>query len=820
METLWDDVRLALRQLARNPTFAAVAITSLVLGIGANTAVFSLVNALLVRPLPVRDPSRLVAVASTLGTSSGPLWTSYLNFRDLRQASTSFSGMAGHANLPLTLGRAGEAGQPEQVLGQLVSGNFFAVLGVEAARGRTFTPEEDEIEGAHPVAVLSHGFWQRRFGGDSHIVGGVIEINQQAFTVVGVAPKDFYGVLSTYPTDVFVPVGMWRRILSGTFRAGFLSRGYAALSIVARLRPGVSAPAAGAEMESLARRLVEQFPRDNEHLGVVVLPLDQARMRPKQHRELVLGAAILMTGAGLVLLIACANLSSLLLGRIVARQQEIAVRIAIGAAQKHLVRMLMTESVVLAALGGGAGLALAFWLRRLVWSLRPPRLPENLNLGLDWRVLLFTSGATLLAALLLGLGPALQMRSRTLAQVLRGSGVAPAAGLLGPRFGFRNLLVSLQIALSLVSLSAAILFVSRLLDASNVDLGFEKRKLLVVGFDPAAAGYDEARALQLYDRLSERVRGLPGVASAAVAESLNLYPVGYLLSEIRIEGRDPHDLYLTQVNTVAPGYLGAVGIALLAGRDFTTADRAGAPPVAIVNRAMARLHWPGEDAVGKRFIVASTGEVVEVVGMARDARYKEVDEQPYPYFYRPILQHFSAPVFLHVRTTSDPAGVLPAVRGEIRSTEPRLALSSIWTMSDVLERSLWASRMAAVLLSAFGGLGLLLAMIGLYGAVAHSMSRRRKEIGIRLALGAQRSAVLWLVVRQGMVLAAAGLGLGLLAASITARVALHAAGGLGQQARVSFTFASLLLAVTAFVTNLVVARKATGISPLRALRGD
>jgi predicted permease len=816
METFWNDIRFALRQLLRSPTFTAVAILSLALGIGANTAVFCLVNALLLRPLPVDQPERLVAIFSTFGDDT-PDFTSWPNFRDFRERSHSFAGMAVHTNRSLTLGVA-QRGEPEQIYGQMVSGNFFDLLGVKAARGRTFDRAESEVDGSRSVGVITHRFWMRRFGGDPKIVGRTLLINGRPVTVIGIAPKDFFGVLSTYPTDIFVPTTMWRQILTGDTLARFEDRSFGNVAIVARLAPGVSAASAQADMRDVARRLGREFPQ-NDRLGAAVQPLAQARLRPKQRKEFTLGATLLMAGAGMVLLIACVNLSSLLLGRVLTRQREIAVRTAIGAGQARLARMLMTESCLLALLGGISGLLLAVWLRRLFWALRPPRLPENMDISIDLRVFLFTLGLILLTGLLFGLAPSLQMRSRNLAQVLRGKSFVAGLAMFGQRWNLRTLLVSLQIALSLVSLVGGALFLRTLMHARDLDLGFEKEKLLAFSFDATSVGYDETRALQLYDQLAERIGSVPGVASAAVADSLNLNPVGFLESEIRIEGKPPDAIHKVQVNMTTPGYLKTVGIPLLEGRDFTAADRKGSPPVAVINEEMAREYWPGERAVGRRFAVVATGELIEVVGVARNARYRTVDEEPFPYVYRPIRQLYSAPVFLHVRTQADPVKMLPAVRREIRAVEPNLALTNLWTISDVLDRSLWASRMAAILLSAFGVLGLLLAMVGLYGALAYSVSRRQHEIGIRMALGAGRPEILWMIVRQGMLLAVFGLALGLLVSFLAARVALHSL-SLPWNDPISFVAASLLLLLMTFLTNLIVARKATVIDPLTALRAE
>lgn len=817
MESIWRDLLFALRQLRRNPTFATVAILSLALGIGANTAVFCLVNALLLRSIPVEEPSSLVAVASTLGDSEAPRVTSWPNFLDLQERARSFRAMAVHTNRALTF-RSGAQGELEQLAGQMVSPNFFEVLGVKAIRGRTFTSQEAETGGAQAVAVITHRFWQGRFSGANDIVGRSIQVNGTPVTIVGVTPQGFCGVLVTYPTDLFVPTTMWREILSGDGLARFEDRGFGTLSIVARLSPGVSQAQAAAEIETVAGQMVREYP-ENDRFGALVLPLAEAQMRPKQRAELTQGATLLMLGAGMVLIIACVNLSSLLLGRLMARQREIAVRTAIGIGQGRLARMLITESALLSVLGGAAGLFLAIWLRKLFWTLRPPRLAENIDISIDHRVFLFTLALIVLTGVLFGLAPTLQMRSRSLAEVLRGKTFVSGLASFGPRWSLRNLLVALQIALSLVSLVAGILFLRTLQSSRDQDLGFEKRNLIAFSFDATAAGYDENRAQQLYEQVVERLGNLPGVQSAAVADSLNLVPVGFLLSSIRIEAKDPADVELVQVNMVSPEYFNTMGIPLAEGRTFSSADREDTFAVAVANEAMAQAYWPGESAVGKRFEVVASGERIEIVGVARNARYRAVNEEAFPYLYRPIRQLYSAPVVLQARTVGDPQAMLSAVRAEMRAIEPNLLVNNLRTISDVIDQSLWTSRMAAILLSAFGGLGLVLAMVGLYAALAFSVTRRQNEIGIRMALGAGRSEVLWEIVRQGMLLAALGLGVGLIASLLTTKLAVGLL-SLPWNDPLSFVAASSLLLLIAFVTNLVVARRAVVVDPIRALRSE
>jgi putative ABC transport system permease protein len=815
MQGFLGDVRFALRHLLRHRAFAFVGIASLAVGIGATTAVFHLAHALLFGDLPVADPARLVSIASTLGGESTPLATSWPNFLDLRRDSEGLGGLGLYSNRTFILD-PGSGGDLERVEGQMVSGNFFELLGVAAWRGRTFTGAElDDEAGPQPVAVLSHRFWLSRFGGDPGVVGSKLLLNGQPLTIVGVAPRRFSGVAALYPTEVFVPVSAWRQLLTGDTRARFEERAFATLNVFARLLPGTSLRGAQEELESVARRMAAETPQ-NARFGVLVQPLARGQMKPKARRQLTLGSALLMGGAGMVLLIACVNLSSVLLSRLLVRQRELAIRTAVGASRARLARMLITESCVLSLLGGGAGFFLALWFSRLFWALRPPQMPESAELSVDGTVFTFALGVTLVAGLLIGLAPALAARRRQLAEMLRGKSFVAGLSRFGARWSLRNLLVSLQIALSFVSLVAGAMFLQALARARTADVGFEPKRLLVASFDAGAAGYEGPRALDLYDRIVERLGPLPGVESAAVADGLNLYPVGYLQSEIHVETEPPDRVRLVQVNMTSPGYLRTVGIPLVEGRDFDRGDDERSLPVAVVNSTMASTCWPGESAVGKRFAITATGQFVEVIGVARDARYRAVDEEPMPYIYRPIRQLFSSPVYLHVRTSGDPLSVAAEVRRELRELAPQLALTDLRTIGQVLERSLWASRVAASLLSGFGFVALLLSMLGLYGALDQSVRGRQHEIGLRMAVGASRTQILKMELRQGLRYALTGLGGGLALALVGGRLA-YAAAGLPWKDPVSYGGAALLLLAIALLTNLFVARRATGVDPVRAL---
>jgi predicted permease len=818
LENLLADARFALRQLVRHPTFTAIAVGSLAVAIGSNVAVASLVEALLLRPLPVANPDRLVAIATTQGDPAQPWPISLPNFEDLRERSSSYASMAVQTNVPLTVRRQGAA-EAEKARGQMVSASYFETLGVKAAAGRTFMTADGDREGSEPGVVLGHGYWQRRFHGDPAVVGSTLLVAGRPMRVIGIAAAGFRGTLATYSPDLFVPLAAWRQVLAGSLREGLPRRGFGLFAVAARLRPGVTMAAAQAETTAVVARLVADYPVDDKEMGAQVTPLDQVRLRPKMRRQLVLGSAFLLAGSALVLLVACVNLSGLLMGRLVERQREMAVRRAVGGREARLTRMLLTEALVLAISGSALGLVAAVGIRRMAWSLRPPQLPEQLDAGVEPRLLVFVVGLTLLTALLFGVAPALSGRRQDLAEVLRNRTSRDSRVWRGVRWNVRAILVGGQVALAVVSLVLASLFLRALADAHRVDVGFARENLLLVALDPSSAGLDEARAQQLYDRAVTRLSSLPGVASAALGEAPNLAGGGYLLSEIRARGASTDDTHVVQVNTVAPGYLATMRIPLRQGRDVAAIDRPDTPSVAVVNETMARELWPGESPVGRHFSVVSTGEDLEVVGGAADAKYRTIDEEPIPYFYRPLAQHFASPAFLLVRTRVKPETLAGPVRAAIRAIEPALAVDDVRTMTAAIGQSLWAQRFAAVLLAAFGGASLLLSMIGLYGALSFSLRRRQQEIGLRLALGARRRSLVAQLVAQGMRLAGIGLAVGLAAALALGGVALRSlhAGALDLW---SFAGAAVLLLVASLLTNIVLARRAAAMQPLVALRAE
>jgi predicted permease len=813
-----QDIRYAIRVLAKSPAFAAVAVLSLALGIGANTAIFSLLNALLLRPIPVRDPSALVSVFTTDQRNPGNLPLSHLNYKDLRDQNQAFSGMAAFTFAQLNWSYNNAA---EQELAQVVSGNYFSLLGVTMTSGRGFLPDEDVK--ATPVAVISHGFWERSLGSDPGIVGKTLTFNRQPFTVVGIAPKGFTGTLVGAGPSVWVPMSMhdlaqpgfdWYEQRRGLFLFAF-----------GRLKPGVPAAQAAANIRTIFAQLEQAFPTDNKGRSAETVPLLDARLNPNGQNgaPVVQISLILMTVVGLVLLIACANIANLLLARASKRRREIAVRLALGAERVRLVRQLLTESVVLSLAGGALGVLLSFWL--LAW-LRAADLPLPVPVGdevtLDGRVLAFTALLSVATGVLFGLFPALQASRPDVVPILKNESAPSGASARGVAalLGMRQLLVVSQVALSLISLVAAGLFLRSLNDSHRIDPGFETRGVLVMTFNLGRDGYTPERGRLFYERATERASVLPGVVHASVARNAPL--AGGILRSVFPEGQDTttRDRVLVQVNSISPGYLETLGIPLDRGRDFTSTDGPGAPLVVIVNQTMALRFWGG-DAIGKRFKFFGDTEFTTVIGIARDSKYNAVAEDPIPFIYQPLKQNYTPAATLHVRASGDAGGLTSAVRAAMRELDPTLSVFDVRTLEEQVSTSLAPLRINVIVLVAFGALALLLASIGLYGVASYSVAQRTREIGVRMALGAQRSSVLALVLGRALVVVGIGIVVGLVAAIALASLvppALLSHTSSRDPATLAGT--SVVLAIVALVAVYVPALRATRIDPLLALRTE
>lgn len=814
MELFFRDLRQSVRGLLRRPTFTAVAVVSLGLGIGANTAIFTAVKAVFLQSFPVREPERLVAVFTSLDNLAALLPVSYPNFVDLRDRNRTFSSLITATAVSLSLSEG--SGEPERIDGEMVSGAYFEVLGVRTARGRSFLPEEDSTPGGHPVVVLSDALWRRRFAADPGILGRTLSLNGHTFTVIGVAQPGFRGTDGLTASDFWVPLMMHEQVMRRRVRPFFEQRRATLVGVIGRLAPGVTLAQGQDDLRRLGRELAHEYPDANQGRTLAAVPVLQALVDPNERQGYVKAGFLLGAMVAVVLLVACANVANMLLARAAGRQREIAVRLAIGAGRGQLVRQLLLESVVLALTAGALGLLIASWSRGLVAGLHTPYLPATADLSLDSRVLLFTLALSLLTAFLFGLVPALQVSRPEVVTALKGGELA------GKRhFSLRRLLVVAQVALSLVALIGAALFLLSLHHAQQIDPGFDSAHLLTASFDLDSAGYDEPRGAELLERMAERARELPGVRSAAVAESLVL--AGQTLRRtITVEGREPRpdESLIVQPNSVGLGYLETMGIPLLHGRDFNREDRAGGRRVTIVNRTMAERLWPGTDPIGRRFSMKPTNETLEVVGVAQDVKYNNLGEDPQLAIYVPLAQAYSSAATLHVRAAGDPARLAGQVRGTLRELEPRLPLIALRTVSEVLDALLWAPRAGAMLLALFGALSMVLAIVGIYGVMSYSVTQRHREIGIRLALGAQQANVILLFLWEGVKMIAAGLAFGLLAAFLSSQWIASLLYGVETRNPLAFGGTALALAIVAVVATYLPARRAMAIQPMIVMRQE
>ena len=816
---LLQDIRYGARLLVRTPALTIVAVVSLALGIGANTTIFTLVNAVLLNPLQVKDISRLVTVVTTEernGTVVPLEAISRLNYLDFRDKNDVFSGIAAAGFAPLAL--SGEGGEPEQVFGQVVTGNYFDVFGVGMAAGRGFAPEEDAQLGAHPVVVLSHGLWQRRFGGRADIVGSEITINGRRFTVVGVAEEGFRGANQLGGPELWVPLAMYREVMTGIFLEFYNSRRGLAYQSHARLKDGVSIEQARANIAAIGKGLEDSFPNDLRGRSFTVRPLSEGTLPPDFQQQLTVSGALLMAIVGVVLLIACGNVANLLLARATARRQEIAVRLSMGASRGRLIRQLLTESLLLSALGGLGGIAVAFWARSLLWAYRPPFLQAGaIDLSFDGRVILFTAVVSLLTGILFGMAPALQSSRSDLVVELKERTSVPSGS---HWYSVRNLLVVGQVGLSFVALVSAGLFLRSLANAQRIDPGFDGDRLMILGINAGTQGFDEPRGRDLYRRAMERLAGVPGVESATISTAVPLFGGGIGRTVFR-DGQDPKDPRngrLLPVNQVGDAYFSTLGIPIVRGRAFNANDRVGSPAVAIVNEAMAKLFWPNEDPVGRHVLTISDPVPKEVVGIAKTIKVNFLGEEPQPQLYLPLEQSYASQVIVQVRAAGDPGAVLGTVRRELQEVERGMPLLNVNTYRTVFGQSLWAPRMGAWLLGIFALLALLLASIGLYGVMAYSVSQRRRELGIRLALGARERDVRTMVVRQGFFLALGGVAIGFLAAFGLARLVANLLYGVNANDPATFILIPVVLLVVALVATYLPAWKASRVDPVEALR--
>jgi putative ABC transport system permease protein len=819
---LLHDVRYGWRLLRRAPGFAAAAVLSLALGIGANTTIFTFVHAVLLRPLPVEEPSQLVAVYTTDQRNTGGfnsyLQTPWLNYKDYRERNRAFTSLVAHQVATVSLSSG--AGEPMQTVGEIVGGDYFSLLGVRPVLGRGFLPDEDVTPGAKLVTVLSYGLWQSRFGGDPSLVGRTITINSHPFTVVGIAPKGFRGTTTVGGPTLWVPAMTYPQVTTGFYLQGFISRRSLFFDLVGRLKPGVTVQQAEADLQAIARQLEKEYPNENAGRNVVVMPLTQTTINPVLHGRFVTAGGILMAIVALVLLIACANVANLLLARAAVRHKEIAVRLSLGASRGRVARQLLAESAILALGGGALGLLLAIWAQNIVWTFRPPFLePDALDLSPDLTVLAFTTIVAIATGLLFGMAPVLRVRRPDLVTELKERSSAPAGS--GGLFSARGLLVAAQMALSLIALVAAGLFLRSLYHAQQIPLGFDREELAMLSFAPGSQGDDEARVREFYQQVLTRVTAIPGIETATIATGIP-FAGGAFRRTVFLEGQDQTDRRagtLVQINQIGPNYFETFGIRLVRGRGFDASDRPGGQTVIIINETMARMFWKDRDPIGGRFRFYNQKNFQVVVGVVKDSLYNSIGESPTPYAYQPLEQSGSPYASLFVRT-SRPQALLGTVRREVQQIDRTLPLTAVSTMTEMLDQAMWSSRMAAWLLAIFAGLSLILAVIGLYGVMVFLVAQRTRELGIRVALGATRGQVLRLVISQAARLTLAGLLIGLAASFAASRLVTSLLYDVSATDPVTFVSVPILLALVALLASYVPARRATRIDPITALRTE
>jgi predicted permease len=827
-ETLMQDLRYASRMLVKNPGFTAVTILTLALGIGANTGLFSLVNSVLLGNLPVRNPQELVVIKYTDARSQEAEEDfSYPMYQAIRDKNTVFANVLTRSGLDFN---ASYGGQSERAVGEMVSGNYFETLGVQPFLGRLIGPEDDRTPGAHPVAVLSYGYWQRRFGSDPAIVGRNIVLNDNPIRVIGITPPGFYGTEMARNPDIRVPM-----MMATVFRPVPANRlqnpRHRWMTVLARRKPEVSVAQAQASLDILyhqvlAAELQEPGASVNAHdkerslaSRIQLLPGNQgfAHLRTEMERPLLLMFCV----TGIVLLVACANLANLLLARNAKRRQEISVRLAIGAGRGRLIRQWLTESLLLSVLGGCAGVFVAYWAKTALLGFLPAQYSANLRAPMDLQVLGFALLASLMTGLLFGIAPALQLSHAGVSIALRADAPSIASG--ERLFSLRSALIFLQVALSLPLLIGAGLFLHSLRNLRGVNTGFTKENVFLATLNPAMNGYPQARIKSLYEELLARVRTLPGVRAASLTTS-SVISGGWDQEGVKVEGYQPgpDENMSPNAAVVSPGYFATMGIAFVEGRDFTEQDTAARPKVVIINETMAHYFFGSKDPLGKRIGTDDDPKVPpdrEIIGVVKDAKYVHLSEAPRRHFYAPMAQEERLfDMTLQIRTSGDPEKIGDLVRAQVHDLDANLPLYATTTLEIQIDNSLAQERLLTWLSSLFGLLATLLASLGLSGVVAFSVARRTREIGIRMALGAQPGDILRNVVSHMAFLVTAGMAVGLAAAYGLSRVLRTMLFEVGSTDLVAFVGACFLLGAVAALAAYLPAQRATQVDPVVALR--
>ncbi|MCU1273337.1 MAG: hypothetical protein JWO48_768 [Bryobacterales bacterium] len=818
LERLWQDLRHGLRMLVKNPGFTAVAVISLAIGIGANSAIFSLADALLLRPLAVLRPGEVVT-AGTVETVAGfsPIVGSYRDYIDFRDQSKSFDGLV--AFTESTVGFATERGAlPQMKLGMVVTGNLFRVMGVEPALGRSFRPEEDRVPGRDAVLVLGHSFWEKDFAADRSVLGRKVLIDGIEFTVIGVAPARSPGMSRYFESSFYIPIMMWPRLVNEPKDRPLEARNYRNLTLKGRLKAGVTLAQAQADIAAIGKNLERAYPETNRNRTAVVHTELEARVLQSPPDAQFL--AMLLTLALAVLLVACANVAGLLTSRAPTRAREIALRLAIGAGRGRLIRQLLTESLLIAVAGGALGLALGyggviFFQQIKILS----DLPVKLGVQMDERALMFSLILAVGSTLLFGLVPAIQTTRTDLVNALR-SATADAPG--PRRLWGRNLLVVTQVAISLVLLTVTTFLFRGFQHELGRGPGFRTDHLLMMSFDPGLLHYSETQTQQFFHQVVKRARSVPGVKSAALTfsipmgtemvDSLSIVPEGFQFSK----GKEETSLLADDVDE---GYFDTQGIRILKGRGFLPTDTADSPRVAVVNEEVAKNYWPGQDPVGKRFRLNDhNGPWVEIVGVAKTIKYLWIAEPPTEFMYLPFTQRPKTRMTLLAESFGDPTSLAAPLREAVHALDANQPIYNVRTYDDYYHyRAVSTTNLILQSVGAMGVMGLGLAMVGLYGLVAYAAGRRTREIGIRIAIGAPRLSVLHMVMRQGLILALCGVGIGVVASFGAERLLNAVFSSHGTDWRTYLVVAPALLLIT-MLAAYIPARRASRVDPMRALR--
>ena len=814
MQTIWQDVRYGVRMLLKQPGFTLIVVLTLALGIGANTTIFTVVDALLLKPLPgIAEQGQLVQIGAT-HKGQGFNTVSYADYKDYRDQNSTFAGIAAESEQQFHLGTDNAA---ERVKGALVTGNYFDVLGVRPAQGRLLRPAESEVEGANPVAVISERLWRNQFGSTPNAVGQTISLNSHPYTIVGVA-AEFQGTsLLEEKSDVWIPVTMWRHGNPWMAQVGaewLTSRSSDFVGLIGRLKRDVPIEQAQADLSAIAQRLGQSYPKTNAQRSARIVA--GLGMSPADSKEIQQLFVVQFGIVGIVLLIACANIAGLMLARAARRQKEIGIRLALGAGRWRVVRQLLVESLLLAISGSVVALLVALWLTDWIRASLPDEQKDmnaQLGLALDWRVLSFTVGLAVITGVLCGVVPALQSSRLNLLPLLKDSG---GGFNRSGRTRFRSGLVVIQIALSLILLVSAGLCVRTLRNSQAIKPGFATENLITAKLDLGRQNYSEAQGKAFYRQLLERMETLPGVQAASLAVTVPLQGGSYGNS-ISLAGQASFNI---RYNIVTPEYLDTLGIPLLLGRRFSQQDTPQSPRVAIINETLARYAWPNESPVGKVFHWKERAgdQPIEVIGVARDTKQSDLFENAPRLAYFPLAQKYDGGMTLHLRTATRPEGLVAAVREQIRELDPKLPIYNVRTLDQYRRDAMFQKRLQATLISGFGLLALALASLGLYGVLSFSVAERRQEIGIRMALGANRGNVLRLVIGQGFKLIVIGAGLGLAGAFAATRVLKSTLYGVSTTDPVTFVGVPLVLLLVALVACWIPARRATKVDPMIALR--